>query len=114
MFKGFYWLSKSWYRETTLAGTDLIDEIMIGIYDGQGGSNGEFAIRWQKSRYFKNKAIKIEIFNDAWHLLREFKYLFQALSELKEPEPNEIVELLKRLGFKDLTIKKQPRGLWWK
>ncbi len=49
MIKGFHHQSRAWYGKKLLA-LDReechVDEIMIGFYAPEGGTTGEFAVRW--------------------------------------------------------------------
>lgn len=104
MSKGFYWLSKSHYGPANLGrDPDLKDELMIGNYCEDGGTTGEFAIRW----FLLSGRItpRLEAWDDSWMVLSGFTALIDQLGKFDSdrPEPEDVVELLKSLGFKDLT-----------
>jgi hypothetical protein len=107
--RGFTVLSQSWYGPANLRGSDEIqDEIMIGMYHPDGGTTGEFGIRWIKlgGKY----SPRLEVFDDSWHALWQFADLLERLPDFdgEDPEPSRIMALLLQLGVKDLTDRR-PR-----
>ncbi len=110
--KGFYVLTESYYFSPSVLGKNITEQIMIGDYDPDGGTSGEFSIRWF---LLSGPTIspKIEMFNDSWQLLREYAWFFDALSLVSSGQmdgvdvsPGEIITILKAHGFKDLTQRK--------
>lgn len=104
--RGFYWLSKAFpnhYQSNE-------HEFMIGLYDydpetgEDGGTDGEFAIRWVKIDYNKYTP-KLEIYNDAWSILPVFQTLFEALANISSEEitPEGLRLILLSFGLVDLT-----------
>lgn len=45
--RGFSILSEAYYAKVCMP-ADAIDEIMIGMYCRDGGTSGEFAVRWYR------------------------------------------------------------------
>ena len=102
--KKFYHLKESWYRDAVLSAEEtLVDDIMIG------DDKGEFRIRWDKFSEFGNLDVfvKIEIYDDAWGIFLNHFNLFEQLAWVIEDEeeiaPENIIDILKKLGYKDTT-----------
>lgn len=110
MVKGFYHLAESYYRSALdyALDRDCEDELMIGLYeDEDGGTQGEFAIRWYK---LDNKLYpKLEIFSDTWHMLPTFKEVMEFLTIAEECiTPQRFIEVLLAHGYKDFTRRISP------
>lgn len=112
-FKGFSVLTECYYADTALAGADYEEEIMVGVYhkehDGGHSTTGEFGLRWY--HLGRNDCMQIQVFEDAMQAaLVECRDLMDELAELDgtNPQPSDIVELLKSLGFVDKTLRKAP------
>lgn len=112
MIRGFYHLKEAWYGDANLANRHdgLVDEVMIGFYgpDGEAGTTGEFCIQWID---LKGKACpQLQVFDDAWDALAYFSDLLEEMAKFdnKTPSPTEFCGILKRLGIKDLTPRKNP------
>jgi hypothetical protein len=101
--RGFHHVSKAWYGKTALQNSEEIDEVMVGFYHPEGGTTGEFGVRWLPLD--GDITPKLEVFNDAWHALYQFQDLLGALAELDEKDitPAQFCELLLSFGIKDLT-----------
>ena len=102
--RGFTILSEAWYGPANLpARNDVKEQIMIGMYHPEGGTSGEFAIRW--IMLSGKLTPRLEVFNDAWHALWQFADLLERLPDFdsQDAEPSRIIKLLKDLGCKDLT-----------
>lgn len=99
----FYHLSKAWYAAANLTNPDILDEITIGFFSPDGGTSGEFVIRWRKLG--DSFAARLEAFDDSWDALSNFKDLIDKLAELDEtnPTPDEIAALLVECGIEDAT-----------
>jgi len=105
--RGFYHYNESWYSGNPKA-RGFVDQIMIGLYYEGGGTDGEFCIRWE---ILGSRSVpRLQVFNDAWKALSEFKDLLSAmdLSDGKNTTPMEMCEVLKNLGIKDLTDRINP------
>lgn len=109
MVRGFYHFANAWYSKDWKKNKRFIDDIYIGMYEesGAGGSAGEFSIVWEDLG--GSTASYIRLFNDGWHLLSEFKDLFERLSKLSNKvTPEKICKILIELGFKDFTPTEKP------
>jgi len=109
MIRGFSHTGDAWYAKACLDGMPYIDCINIGFYadDGDGGTTGEFAIRWVK---LGGKITpSIEAFDDSWEALSHFKDLLDEMTKIdsKDVSAKEFCEILKSLGIKDLTKRNQ-------
>lgn len=98
---------EAWYAETALYGK-MLDEIIIGDKAEDGGTCGEFAIRW--SSIGGRSTPQLEAFHDSWAFLAHCKDLIDALAEHDDEclTPKQVCEILDILGFKDIT--KRVRG----
>lgn len=105
-YRGFYVLSQAWYGNANMR--DTKEEIMMGIYHPDGGTTGEFAIRWIDlggSDY----APRLEVFGDAWSALPLFHELLAWLPMLtKKVEPLEVITALLAWGVTDKTPRDNP------
>ncbi len=107
--RGFYVLSQSWYGRVNMAvSPDLIEEITIGMYHPEGGTTGEFAIRW--AMLSGKPTPRLEAFDDAWHALTQFSDLLRWMASLDDenPSPQRVADALMALGVKDLTERVNP------
>lgn len=104
--KSYVQLTKAWYGDDNLKlSKGLIDEVCVFIDD----ETDEIVISWK----WLNNSISCEIlmFDSSWSAFKKCPELFLALAELKNedssPEPDDVCAVLKKLGFKDKTQKKQ-------
>ena len=106
--RGFYHLSKAWYGKVNLEYTNIKDIVTFGHYCSGGGTSGEMSMKWYKLA--GDFVPRLEVFNDAWHILSIFTDLIQALGKVDDQniDPSEFCEILLSLGFKDLTPNKSP------
>jgi len=101
--RGFVWNKKAWYHDSCDN-----NEIMFGMYDTDGGTSGEMAMRWIDIGTGTPVA-QLQSFSDSWHALSLFTDLLQSMKEFdygdtsKEVSQEEFVALLFRHGFSDLT-----------
>jgi len=103
--RGFHRFSKAWYRD------DILDKsINIGMYHTDSSTSGEFSIQWIDLG-LTNKSPRLQVFNDAWHVLSLFKDLLEALAEIDDQNTSEeeITKLLISLKIEDLTEYEQPK-----
>lgn len=105
----FVQLSRAWYGETCLRDSDVADKITTGLYAPDGGTVGEFDIRWIDLG-LDSLSPKIEAFDDSWGVLWDFRDILEKLAELDDtdPTPEEICKLLLSCGFEDATQEKSP------
>lgn len=102
IFRGFHHLSQAWYYYPTVAGSDIRDELTIGLYAQSGGTAGEFVIRWVELG--GAVVARLEAYYDAWEALMQFDDLLRWLAgEGKWASPLTVAAKLKELGVKDLT-----------
>lgn len=98
---GYYWLSRSYYADSFVT-EKLKDEVNIGLYYQEGGTDGEFSIKWEElcGKY----PAKIVSWDDSWNALTTPEVV-KILSKLNDtnPDPEDLVGLLNEAGFKDFT-----------
>lgn len=102
-YRAFYQLSRAWYAPHTRKFDKYLDEIMIGFYSPDGGTSGEFCMRWYDlGKYI---APKLEAFDDSWHAFAQCSDLIAALAERdgQNITPSQCCDLLLSLGFVDRT-----------
>lgn len=91
---------EAWYAETSVKPFDK-EHIMIGFYYENDGTEGEFRLEWGKY------GIELKVYNDAWEALSKMPELIELLGKVdreeKEPTVKEFAEMLKKLGYKDIT-----------
>jgi hypothetical protein len=94
--KGFNVSNRAWYKRP-----DTQTQIMIGLYYPDGGTDGEFAIRWEVVG--KEPTARIEVFQDSWRVF--FGLGMEPLAALGETNPSQdqVIALLVGMGFTDLT-----------
>ena len=105
--RGFYHLSKAWYGKGCLESSDILDEVMFGFYHKDGGTTGEMSMRWKE---LGGKEVpKLEVFDDGWHALNEFKDVIQKLADVDNLNinPEQFCEILLDCGFENLTPEKE-------
>jgi hypothetical protein len=104
-------MSQSWYVDSNMdparraAGED---EITLGFYSPDGGTSGEFAIRWEQ---LSGKIIaRLKAYEDSWSALANFNDVLQKLAELDgtEPDVETVAEVLKSCGVIDATPRVSP------
>jgi hypothetical protein len=117
--RGFIWTSKSYYVKNIkdFLG-DAVDEIMVGFFHKDGSTTGEFGIRWYLLEEGKPASARLEAFHDAFDALALCTDLLEELRKwdndpfsterLKFPQPQDVVDILLKLGFKDLTKRNAP------
>lgn len=107
---GFYLLSQSWFAESRVGRDEITDEIMIGEYCEEGGTFGEFAIRW--ALVGGEDTPRLEAFEDSWGVLAKCRDLVVKLGELANtnPTPKQVVENLLAMGYRDLTQRDRPES----
>lgn len=115
MAKRFIVAHEAWYR-TAGGGVfpkDKPYEINIGDYadDDSVTRQGEFCLVWHQLQSPKHPpAMRIEIFEDSLVWLAAAPDLFGELAALhgKNPQPDQVIEILTRLGYEDVTKRKKP------
>jgi hypothetical protein len=106
--RGFYHWSESWYSKTNPPERDKVDEIMIGMYHPDGGTTGEFGVRW--TMVGGHPVPRLEVFDDSWHALQQFGDLlaWMATIDSENVSPRAFAARLRALGVKDLTTRIRP------
>lgn len=106
--RGFTILSESWYRRQAVE-PGTLDEIIVGMYDPDGGSSGEFLIRWLMVAYELTPFLKA--FNDSWYALQKFGDLLTWMGSIDNQRitPKEFAEKLRTMGINDLTKRVRAR-----
>ena len=101
---GFHWLSRAWYSDTMLRDAEFEDEVMVGFYSEDGGTDGEFAVRWFDLG-LSGLTPQVQAFDDSWAAMWERRDLLESLAakDNQNITPEELVEILVTLGFQDLT-----------
>jgi hypothetical protein len=106
--KGFVHLSRTWYAKHALRAGDIIDEVMFGFYYGGGGTSGEMSVRWSEL----GGAIvpRLEVYDDAWDALNEFKDVIEKMAEVdgENINPEQFCKILLSCGFRDDTKEVGP------
>lgn len=107
--RGFYQLSKSWYANVFLKdNSNLIDDVMIGLFSKDGGTDAEFKVEW--TLLADDIAVQLKVFDDAWRILPQFQDLLNWMSSLqREPTPIEFVQKLEKLEIENLTNYQRSR-----
>lgn len=110
--RGFYHLAESWYaghlQEEPKPGMPL-DDVMFGVYHPHGGTYGEMRMEWVALDEFRTATPRLCVFGDAFKILPTFADVWAELVTSPNPTPEQFCDLLKRLGFEDLTQRKGPR-----
>jgi hypothetical protein len=109
IYRQYVVLSRAWYGEASLQymrKEGVVDQISVGHYSSGGGTTGEFIIeqhRFNQPRHGQ-LAVRVCLFDDAWHLLVHEAELFRRIGELPEGSSFEDVErVLQEVGFVDAT-----------
>lgn len=107
--RGFYHLNESWYAPLPGNYKDRLDEVMIGFYAPEGGTSGEFAVRWLDVA--SKDVPRLEVFADAWETLAHFQDVLTAMAhaDSKNIDPLRFCEILRQCGLIDRTQRVQPR-----
>lgn len=106
----FTQLSRAWYADANLRGSEVKDEITIGYYHLGGGTTGEFCIRWIELS--KRPTPMLNAFEDSWSALWNFRDVLEKLADLdsENPTPEEICKVLVSCDVEDRTPEKSPYG----
>lgn len=101
--RAFIQLSRTWYADSVLKYSPIVDEITIGMYHPDGGTSGEFCIRWEP--LWANISPRLLCFDDSWSALCEFKDMLDFMAEFDDTciSPDEFRDKLISLGIQDIT-----------
>jgi hypothetical protein len=105
--RGFTVFSEAWYSKNQRE-PGMLDEIMVGMYPPEGGTTGEFGIRWTM---LAGKATpRLEVFNDAWDALQRFGDMLTWMASVDDQHisPQAFADALRGMGIKDRTERANP------
>lgn len=98
----FIQISKSWYAKTALR--DSEEDFTIGVYHDEGGTIGEFNVKWHA---LNNKlSPKLHAWDDSWMVLSTyFQDLLRTMGEIDSDDiaPDEFAKKLEELGIENAT-----------
>ena len=99
--------AKAWYSSTALPDQEL-EEFSIGVYHDEGGTTGEFSVRWE--RLGGRLVPKLRSFDGSWSALLEFSELLGDMAKVdgNNITPDEFNELLLNAGIEDATAIEDP------
>ena len=104
IIRGFHHFNEAYYAKNVRLPEGVSDEIMVGLYDTDGGTTGEFAIRWVNVS--GREVPQLQAFSDSWKALGEFKDLLTVMENIEGyVTPEKFCKLLVSLGVVDLTDK---------
>lgn len=112
--KQYIILSEAWYGEANLRPQlrpDMkpylrkVDNVEFGFYAPDGGTSGEMGVNWYQLESDGSPVLCLEVFNDAWRALAQFKDVIDALAEVdgQDITPQQFCAILDRCGFVDAT-----------
>lgn len=105
----FRQLSRAWYGSANLQlNSEVVDEITAGFYDEEGGTTGEFTIKWIVLA--GQKTPQLCVFDDAWDALWQFRDVLEKLAELDgtNPTPEKVCSIFVSCGVEDTTPEQSP------
>lgn len=103
----FYHVGEAWYSSTAL-GFGMDDEVVIGVYHPDGGTTGEFSVRW--SKVGRESTPMLCAFDDSWSALSMFQDVLKKMAEIDDHNimPDEFCYLLLECGVEDATPTEYP------
>ena len=106
--RGFFNLRESWYSRPVMFDKNITDELVLGLYYENGGGY-EMSIVWKDIGMGRSVA-QLRAFDDSWKVLASFGDLIAKLAEYDNANINvqEMMEVLKSLGFVDKTNRVNP------
>lgn len=86
------------------------DEILLGMYHPEGGTTGEFSIKWTMVGNQMTPCLRA--YDDSWSALYEFSDMLQELAKLDgtNPSVDVVVTALLNCGVEDATPRTGPRS----
>ena len=95
--KAFFIPHEAWYKDVVFGEP----HIYIGMYYERGGTDGEFKIVWD------DIGIQLRAYDESWKVLSNMPELIDLMGRIQieelKPTISEFAEMLKRIGFKDIT-----------
>jgi len=103
MRRAFVWSSEAWFNEGA-----TLPCVMFGMYDRNGSTDGEMAMRWYDIGH--RLVPRLEVFDNAWGALAGFGDVLEKMSEVDDQDiqPSQFVAMLRSLGFDDITEYENP------
>ena len=98
----------AWYADSSLNNSRVTDEVMIGMYHEDGGTTGEFAVRWSE---LGGKSVPMLcVFDDAWDAMLMFQDVLEAMANVDNQNvtPEQFCQLLLQCGIEDTTPRQSP------
>src|SRR5208337_1357859 len=113
-YRGFVHAGEAYYSRIIDFSGDTVDEVCFGLSCGDGGTHGEMTMKWSP---LSGKIIPLlHVYDDAWGVLASFTDLLAELAKVscsfmgdKRITPKEFCAILIRCGFKDDTVREDPR-----
>ncbi len=104
----FIQTGRAWYAESSLKNSGVTEEVMIGMYHPEGGTTGEFAVRW--SELGGKNVPMLCVFDDAWDAILMFRDVLEAMASVdgQNVTPEVFCQLLVRCGVEDATPTESP------
>lgn len=96
-------LSKAWYAKKILENRDFVEEVTFGDYESD--KTFELAMCWYNLKDSKPHAPRLEMFDDSFIALVEYRELFEHLAKFNNLNisPEQFCEILRQHGFEDKT-----------
>lgn len=104
-------LSQSWYADASAIAERRApggDVMQIGFSAPEGGTSGEFCIRWKPLD--RQIVPQLQAFDDSWSALAGFSDVLAKLAEVDGTNPtvDQVAEILKSCGVVDATERTSP------
>lgn len=105
--RGFHAFHLAWYAE---ANGITLPEINFGYYEpdpyvSTDGEYGEMGMRWYE---LGGLYPRLEVFGESWPVLLACTDVLEAIKEEDRLTADQFTDILKRLGFEDLTAYECP------
>lgn len=108
-YKRFIIQRETWYYTSRMSGSDVVEELGVGIDSSHGGTYGEWTVGWHRLGA-SHIAPKVEVFSDGWAALSVsgFADVLEPLGEnFSLPE---LTEALLEAGWRDETQRTGPEA----
>lgn len=98
--KAFSIPNEAWYKDVVNTMSEN-PHIQIGMYYEDGSTDGEFKVVWDEF------GIQLLSYHDSWEVLSRMPELIDLMGRIQieelEPTIEEFAEMLKGIGFRDIT-----------